>query len=188
MNNTGNDYISKTLKKIWGCIIAITIMTSMNTIILLSNNSLYNSNDNEGNQEINEDYDVSAFTLVSANELVNKTKDKTSVIYIGRASCSWCAKFVPILTEATEQYDLNTLYIDISKIIDFSVGSITDQASYDIMMELETASGLEDYMEKEFGATPMVLIIKDGKILDAVTGYQELTQFSEFLEKNGFEK
>ena len=33
-------------------------------------------------------------------------------------------------------------------------------------------------MNEEFGATSMVLIMKDGKIIDATTGYQESSSFN----------
>ncbi|MDD2181093.1 MAG: conjugal transfer protein TraF [Bacilli bacterium] len=179
MENKQNDYIHNTLKRVWGCIIAILIMTFINTGILLSNPSLYSNNEKpEG--DINIDYDTSAFKETTANELVNNTKDEISVVFIGSASCGWCLEFAPVLTEATEQYNLNTLYLDISK--------INDQETVDMLLQLETVSGLENFMQENFGATPMILIMEDGKILDADTGYKDITTFSSYLEEQGFEK
>lgn len=186
MKDKGNNYIAKILNRIWIAVLIIAIMTSINTITLISNNSLLNANKNNENQETNEDYDVSTFKEVSASELVDNTKDANKVVYIGRASCGWCVKFVPVLREAAEKYNLEIIYIDIAKIIDFNAGSIIDQKNYDIMMNLETVSDLKDYMNEEFGATPMVLIMKDGKIIDATTGYQESSSFNSFLEENDF--
>ena len=41
--------------------------------------------------------------------------------------------------------------------------------------------GYESYMEENFGATPMVLIIKNNKIIGASTGYSEYEDFVKVL-------
>ena len=69
-------------------------------------------------------------------------------------------------------------------IIDFSNGSVTDQNSYDILNAL-TGVGYEDYMSENFGATPMILIIKDNKIVGAHTGYSDYDTFKSVLESAG---
>ncbi len=186
-----NNDSQKILNKIFTCSIVIIIILSLNTVILINSSSSFGTNansDTEGNNqaETNAEYDVSAFTEINAKELANKTKGKNTVVYIGRSTCSWCVKFVPVLTEATEKYKLNTLYIDIAKIINFSEGGNIDQASYDILTKMETTTGFENYMSENFGATPMLLIVKDGKLIDAQTGYTESAALNSFLEKNDF--
>ena len=98
------------------------------------------------------------------------------VIYIGRETCSWCAAFLPNLWDAQEKFGYKTLYIDIAKIIDFSNGSILNQGDYDILASL-TGEEYEGYMDENLGATPMVLIMKDNKIVGAQTGYSEYETF-----------
>lgn len=186
-----NNEIQKILNKIFTCSIVIIVILMLNTILIINSGLSFvssNNSNNEGNntEELSGDYDVSAFKEISASELRNETKNENTVVYIGRSTCSWCVQFVPILTEATNKYDLNILYIDIAKIIDFSAGGVKDQKSYDTITKLDTASGFENYMTENFGSTPMVLIIKDGKIIDAQTGYVEQDALNSFLEKNGF--
>ncbi len=186
-----NNDIQKILNKIFTCSIVIIVILTLNTVLLINNGSSLgtkNSSDVEekDTSESNSDYDVSAFEEIDASELTSKTKGENTVVYIGRSSCSWCVQFVPVLTEATNKYELNTLYVDIAKIIDFNAGGTKDQDSYDILTEMKTVSGFENYMEENFGSTPMLLIVKDGKLIDAQTGYVESEVLNSFLEKNGF--
>ena len=53
------------------------------------------------------------------------------------------------------------------------------------MMKL-TGTDYDGYMEENFGATPMVLIIKDGKIIEAQTGYSEYDTFKTLLKNAGY--
>lgn len=143
-------------------------------------------NTNSSNEEVeyNTNYDVSMFEEIEASALKSSTKGKTQVVYIGRESCGWCAAFLPNLWDAQDEYDFTTLYIDIAKIIDFSNGDIIDQESYDILNKL-TGEGYETYMEENFGSTPMILIIKDNKIIGGQTGYSEYDGFKKTLEEAG---
>ena len=134
--------------------------------------------------EYNTDYDVSMFEEIKASDIKSKTKKDIQVVYIGRSTCSWCAAFLPTLWEAQEEYKYTTLYIDIAKIIDFSSGNVSDQDSFDILNKL-TGEGYESYMEENFGATPMVLIIKNNKIIGASTGYAEYESFVSVLNDAG---
>ena len=185
------DDSKKFIKMIFIGNVLILVVLIINTIFLAVN--MFSSNsfnapgniDNSHNEELGE-YDVSKLKEVSASELIKKTKGANTVVYIGRSSCSWCVKFMPVVNDAIAKYSLKPLYIDIAKIIDYSGGGVSDQASFDIIYNLDAASGLENYMQENFGATPMVLIIKDGKIIDAHTGYSEAESFNSFLEKNGF--
>ena len=143
-----------------------------------------NSTTTNEETEYNTDYDVSMFDEIEAKELKKQTKGKTKVVYIGRESCGWCAAFLPNLWDAQEEYDFKTLYIDIAKIIDFSNGDVIDQESFDILNKL-SGKGYEKYMEENFGSTPMVLIIKDNKIIGGQTGYSEYEGFQKTLEEAG---
>ena len=75
--------------------------------------------------------------------------------------------------------------IDIAKIIDFNTNSIKDQDAYDIMMELN-GEDYEGYMSENFGATPMILVVENGEIISAQTGYSEYDYFEKILEQAGY--
>lgn len=164
-------------------LIAILILLTMGV-----SKMYYNGNANEettsGESEYNTDYDVSSFTEIKARDIKSKTKKEAQVIYIGRSTCSWCAAFLPTLWDAQKEFSYTTLYIDIAKIIDFGTGSVSDQDSFDILNSL-TGDGYEGYMEENFGATPMVLIVKNNKIVGASTGYSEYDAFVKVLNDAG---
>lgn len=172
--------ILKINKLIMILLIAILIVLTMGVSKMYSNGNVESEKTTSGESEYNTNYDVSSFTEIKAKDIKNKTKNSTEVIYIGRETCSWCAAFLPSLWQAQEDYGYKTLYIDIAKIIDFETGSVTDQDSFDTLNAL-TGDGYESYMEENFGATPMVLIIKNNKIIGASTGYSEYEAFVKVL-------
>ena len=164
-------------------LIAILILLTMGLSKMYASKDINNTTSKE-ESEYNTDYDVSMFDEIKAKDLKSKTKNKLKVIYIGRETCGWCAAFLPNLWDAQTEYDFKTLYIDLAKIIDFSNGDVIDQNSYDILNDL-TGEGYENYMSENFGATPMILIMKDNKIVGAHTGYSEYDAFKTVLNDAG---
>jgi len=164
-------------------LIVIVILLTMGVSKMYVNSNASNNNNSE-ESEYNTDYDVSMFDEIKAKDIKSKTKKKLQVVYIGRETCGWCAAFLPNLWDAQDEFDFTTLYIDIAKIMDFSNGNIIDQDSYDILNSL-TGEGYEDYMAENLGATPMILIIKDNKIIGAQTGYSEYDAFKTVLNDAG---
>ena len=169
--------------------IIIALLISILLVLIIGVSKLYSNNTNESNNETeyNTKYDVSMFKEISASDIETETKDKLSVIYVGRETCGWCAAFLPNLWQAQEEYGYETLYIDIAKIIDFSNNDVLDQDSYDIMLGI-TGDSYDGYMEENFGSTPMILIMKDNKIIGAQTGYSEYEDFEKILNDSGITK
>lgn len=159
-------------------IIGVSKMYSNNKVDTNSNNT------QESETEYNTNYDVSMFKEIEAEDLKDETKGKLRVVYIGRETCGWCAAFLPNLWTAQEDYKFETLYIDIAKIIDFSNGNIIDQDEYNTLSSL-TGKEYENYMKENLGATPMILIMKDNKIVGAQTGYSEYENFETILNNAG---
>lgn len=176
------------LNKIYKLLKLIVILFSATLIVLSIGVSSYINNNKKSEtkteSEYNTDYDVSMFKEIKASELKKNTND-LSVVYIGRSTCSWCAAFLPRLWEAQEEYGYKTLYIDIAKIMDFTNnGEILDQKAYNIMINL-TGKNYETYVKDNFGATPMILIMKNNKIVGAQTGYSEYEEFKKVLNESG---
>lgn len=171
------------------CQIIIALLITILLVLIIGVSKLYSNNKTEesNDTEYNTKYDVSMFKEISASDIENETKDKLSIVYVGRETCGWCAAFLPNLWQAQEEYGYVTLYIDIAKIIDFENNGVIDQNSYDIMMNL-TGDNYDDYMNKNFGATPMILIMKDNKIIGAQTGYSEYADFEKVLNDAGITK
>lgn len=169
--------------------IIVVLLAVILIVLTIGVSKLYTNSDTTAKtsteeSKYNTDYDVSMFKEIKASEISKETKGKLSVVYVGRETCSWCAAFLPNLWQAQEDYGYTTLYIDIAKIIDFENNSIKDEDAYNIMMSL-TGDNYDEYMEENFGATPMILIMKDNKIVNAQTGYSEYDAFKTILNDAG---
>ena len=166
----------------------IVLLITILIVLTIGVSKMFVNNNNEvetnAESEYNTNYDVSMFTEIEAKDIKKKTNKEPQVVYIGRETCSWCAAFLPNLWEAQEEFGYKTLYIDIAKIIDFSTGEVSDQDAYDTLNKL-TGEGYENYMSENFGATPMILIIENNKIIGAQTGYSEYDTFKTILNDAG---
>ncbi len=165
------------MNKILKCLYVIIILLALNTIITIVVNGTVNNSTEKSETEgtSSEDYDVSMFTSIDADGVVDAFKSKDlKVIYMGRATCGYCVQFLPNLQKAQEEYDYETLYLDISEV---------DEQGQEKIMELD-----KDFFNENYGATPAVLLVKDNKIVDSHIGYSEYDDYASFLEKNGISK
>lgn len=168
------------LSKLLICSYIIIALLAINTIVLIANNS--NSSSTTSNEETTEEpenteYDVSMFDTVDVDKVIKLYKsNKTQVIYLGRSTCGYCVKFLPVLQEAQDAYGYTTNYLDITTV------------SSDDKDKLLEHDNDENFLSENYGSTPMVLLVKDGKLKDTWVGYSEYDEFAQFLEKNGFEE
>ena len=182
-NKFNNVEIIEILKSIKITLYLILAVLVVNVVLLSVNMNAFSNDDNNNVKEEIPEYDVSKYNAITYDDFKKLTTLKgTHVIYIGRSSCSYCALFIPIMNEVQEKYDFTTNYFDISSIFDFSNNAVIDEKAYNEM------SNLNDFFKENFLATPMVVIFKDGKYVDGTLGYQELDEYSKFLENNGFNK
>ena len=133
---------------------------------------------NNGSGEEDAEYDVSMFTQITAQELINLYNgSEKSVIYIGRATCGYCVKFLPALQKAQDELGYKTYYYDIS--------TITSDEYYEII-------ALNDFLNNNFGSTPMVIVVQNGQILSANNdnqgwvGYAEYDTFKAYMQGLGY--
>jgi len=81
------------------------------------------------------------------------------------------------MEEAQNKLGFKTIYFDLTQIIDFSANTITDTTTYE---------KLSAYHE-DFGATPMVLVFKDGAYVNGTVGYTDVDTYLSFLKSVGIE-
>lgn len=167
------------LNKILICLYAlIAILVINTTILLVKDGGTSSKNDSNAETSENIDYDVSMFTTVTADTLgENVSSDTAKLVYIGRDSCGYCVQFLPVLQQAQEDYDYETLYLDIT--------TVTTTEQQDKILAFDND---EKFLEQNFGGTPMVLLMKDGKLVDTWIGYAEYSEYTAWLEENGFAK
>ena len=171
------DY-SEVLNKILICLYALIAILVINTTILLVKDGSTKANTTSNNTEENAEYDVSMFTSVTADTLGDAvSSDTAKIVYIGRSTCGYCVQFLPILQQAQTDYGYETLYLDIT--------TVTTTEQQDKILAFDND---EEFLKENFGGTPMVLLMKNGKLVDTWIGYAEYSEYSAWLEKNGFAK
>lgn len=180
-------YIFYTLVSIFVCVLISTIFV----IIIAVDNDNENKNNNtslnsyantentgngsnNGGEIVNPEYDTSMFEEINASKFIELFNgSEQSLIYIGRPGCGYCVQFLPSLQKAQDEFGYKTYYLDID--------TITDEEYYEI-------SGLNEFLENNFGFTPMVLVVQNGQIAgEGWVGYNEYDAFKTYLESIGYQ-
>ena len=181
MEKSNNVEIKELLKKLLICAYIIMGLLAVNTIgVFMKNVEVTTSSDSkEETQQTEQDveYDVSMFDTVDAEKTVKLfEEDDTQVIYIGRSTCGYCVQFLPVLQQAQKDYGYKTKYLDITTVTEDGQKSILEKDND------------EQFLTTNFGSTPMVILVKDGKLVDGWVGYAEYDTFAKFLEENRLKK
>ena len=91
--------------------------------------------------------------------------DDETVIYYGSSTCSYCSLQTPIMKQIKEDYEMDYLYVDASKL------SNDDQKEILKVLDIE-------------GSTPTIAVVKDDEVIDVNVGYMDGKETVEFLKKN----
>ncbi len=172
---------TKLLEKLLKCAYVIIALLAINTVILFITNIDNGSSDknttSSASTEESTEYDVSMMNTVNMDQLLELFDSKeTEVVYLGRETCGYCVQFLPTLQTAQKEYGYKTNYLDITTVSEDDVNKLLEKDND------------EGFLNENYGATPMVILVKDGKIVDTWVGYSEYNDFAQFLEDNGFEK
>ncbi|MBP3920033.1 MAG: hypothetical protein J6D28_00540 [Bacilli bacterium] len=92
------------------------------------------------------------------------------LVMIGRDNCSWCLLFSPILEFMSEHYDFDFTYINTNE--------LTDGAFKRLLKDINVSAD-------EFG-TPLTLVVRDGAVVDSLSGYTDEPELLDFLKDHGF--
>ena len=162
-----------------------------------SNSNTTTKNNSGGSQSSSSEYDVSAMNEVSLDEAVDLFDEKgTHVLYIGRADCSVCIQFVPVLNEVQEDLGFTTYYLDVYDYINDWKNTRDELKPLTELLTTETTVRttinsenvtLEDTVGNlfyDYGFTPITVIIKDGKMVDGFIGYRDKDSLTELIEEN----
>lgn len=167
------DY-TEILTKIFYTLIVIAVISAANLFVNIIKNGEVSEGESTTDTEETGEYDVSMFNEKTTTETIESINNgNTEIIYIGRSTCGYCVKFLPILQEAQENFGYTTTYIDLTEM------TTDDQTN---LLALDNEDG---YISENFGYTPMVLIFKDGKLVNGWVGYAEYETFASFLTENG---
>ncbi len=171
----GNTKVESTLQKIFYCLVVIAVILLVGVIGIFAGVENMNGTSTKQDEEQVQEYDASMFKQVTPDEFVEAFKgSETQVIYIGRPTCSYCAAFLPTLQQAQKDYNYTTLYLNIDEVDSSEISKITE---------------LDEWLNNYYGTTPLVIVVKDGKIQgEGWVGYAEYDTFAAYLENLGFKK
>ena len=171
------------LNKIFYSLVVIIVLLALLlvTVVVKGNTTVSKSTKAETEQTEEEapsgEYDVSMMDTLSTTDAIARINGgEKTVVYIGRATCGYCVKFLPTLQKAQSTYKYKTVYIDL------------EQMTSEDQTNLIALDNEEKFIEESLGYTPMVMIFEDGKLKDTWLGYAEYDSFAKFLEDNGFKK
>lgn len=103
------------------------------------------------------------FVNTSFKEVVNMiTEEKTGIVYIGFQECEWCQRAVPVLAEMSEETKTTIYYLNLDN------EDLTSN-SYKQFKALFSEQLSTDNDGEKVLLTPLVLAIKDGKVVDSHT-------------------
>lgn len=130
------------------------------------------------------------YKKISAKDAVDLIENKTGIIYIGYSLCPWCQQLVPLLNEVAKEDEVETIYY-IDNFYDMrpdKKDNPENQREYNKLANLlgdEIVEMKSEESEFNIIRVPLVLFVKDGKILDYHKGTYEGHNLKEKLDKNG---
>ena len=131
------------LTKIFYILIVIAVILMANLFVNIIKNGSSNNSTTTDNSEKNTEYDVSMFkekTTIEAVESIQK--GGTEIVYIGRSTCGYCVKFLPVLQQAQKEFNYTTTYIDLTKM------TSDDQSTLLTLDNGEPSNYIEKYTRK----------------------------------------
>lgn len=113
-----------------------------------------------------EEIDIDDYLEMYADE------DDVELVYVARPTCSYCQIAEPIVKKLEKDYDLDINYLN------------TDEFSENDQNEFIES---DDMFAEGFG-TPMLLLVGNNSIIDAIDGLSDTAGYVDFIEKNNLLK
>lgn len=107
-------------------------------------------------------------------ELINSTTPE--ILVIGQTSCSACMMAKPALLSIAYEYNVKINYLNLTELQ-------TSENASELMKEF--SSSLTFLSEEEWG-TPLMIVVKDKKVIANSNGYYSEQKYISFLKEQGF--
>lgn len=135
-----------------------------------------------GSSDTSFKYDVSRMKQVTGDEAAKLFDEKgTHILYIGRSTCSVCVNLVPELNTVMSDMTLTINYLPLTQTFRTDFKNLFDKL--DIETTVNNNKGTYGELLEEYGYTPVVVVIKDGKMVDGFVGYREASKIEELFKK-----
>lgn len=118
-------------------------------------------------------------TFVDYEEYKNLIRnDETNIIVVGQTSCSHCIAIKPALNSVAEDYDLTINYLNLT--------DLSEEESEKFFESLEKIEYNDpDFLKDGSFGTPLTLIVKNGKVVDYISGSRTISQLVREFKKAG---
>lgn len=175
----------------------ITILLIIGLYFQNPTNQDSSPNDDNSGETTNTAYDVSNMPKVDVNAAVSLFNEKGfQVLYIGRENCGVCVQIVPILNKLQKEFNYKTNYFDLNSTSNWQteMKPLTDLLTFKTTVKTTVkdkdgnskAVTLNDTVGNifhDYGFTPTIAILKDGKMVDGFIGYKDYDAIKKILEK-----
>lgn len=170
-------------------ILVVAILSLVIAVAGGGNNKTFsdNSTTDTTEQEETSSYDTSKFTEITAADIKDLSNGKSIVVWIGRQGCGWCSYFAPVMEEVSSSVGFTPYYIDLGKIVDFSQTQavITDGTAWDTLTSLSGSGSWATFAKENMGGTPLILVIKNNKVVGGQNGYSDADTLKASLKEAG---
>ncbi len=108
---------------------------------------------------------------ITLSEYYKLNEDSTeNLIYIGRPTCSHCQAFTPKIKAVANAQKVTINYFDLDQ--------ITDDTTFNEFKASNSVLSTDDW------GTPLVILVKNKTVIDAISGDVESSAIEEFFTKN----
>lgn len=130
------------------------------------------------------------FEKINAKDAIDLVKNRTGIIYLGYKDCPWCQNLVPVLNDAAKENNVNTVYYidDFYYMRPDKNDNPKHKKEYNELVKILGEDIVEmhnDENEFDIIRVPLVLFVKNGKLVDYHKGTYEGHVLKEKIDKNG---
>ncbi len=119
-------------------------------------------------------YDVSKMNKITGSDAAKlfDNKKETQILYIGRPGCGVCVSLVPELNKVITDLNIKINYLELDENFRTDFADLFKHLTIETKLTSggKTYEGTYGELLNEGGFTPMVIIIKDGKMADGFIG------------------
>lgn len=176
------DAIETKLRNLTFIVILGFVILGLLVIGLYFTKNTNSTNSATGSTVTDTDYDVSRMKQISGSEAVALFDKKgTSILYIGRSTCSVCVSLVPELNEVIDDIGVEINYSPLESTFRTDFADLFDKLTVETTVNDE--DGTFGELLEEYGYTPVVVIIQDGKMVDGFIGYRDADTIKTLFKK-----
>lgn len=141
-----------------------------------------NSGSSSSGSDTSVKYDVSKMKEITGEQAAKLFDEKgTHFLYIGRSTCSVCVNLVPELNTVMNDMTITLNYLPLNQTFRTDFKDLFDKL--DIETTVNNNKGTFGELLEEYGYTPVVIVIKDGKMADGFIGYRDANKIEELFKK-----